>query len=155
MIEEHMGDWTDIAFGSIYFALGKLADEGFVDMIATERQGRRPSRSIYEITPAGRAEFLNLLRQVWTRPQRQHFILDLGLFFIDSLPREEVADYLAQKLTWLEAVRDHLAGHKDENMARGEVPRVAGAIFDHSLAHLEAELEWTREVLDQVLSGVY
>jgi len=30
IIEEHMGDWTSIAFGSIYFALDKLAEEGFV-----------------------------------------------------------------------------------------------------------------------------
>ena len=26
IIEEHMGDWTSIAFGSIYFALDKLAE---------------------------------------------------------------------------------------------------------------------------------
>ena len=25
-----MGDWTSIAFGSIYFALRKLAEEGFI-----------------------------------------------------------------------------------------------------------------------------
>jgi Fe2+ or Zn2+ uptake regulation protein len=35
IIEEHMGDWTSIAFGSIYFALDKLAKEGFVEKVAT------------------------------------------------------------------------------------------------------------------------
>ena len=28
IIEEYMGDWTDIKFGSIYFALSRLNDEG-------------------------------------------------------------------------------------------------------------------------------
>jgi len=28
VIEDHMGDWTSIAFGSIYFALGKLTEIG-------------------------------------------------------------------------------------------------------------------------------
>ncbi len=27
LIEDRMGDWTSIAFGSIYFALSKLAEE--------------------------------------------------------------------------------------------------------------------------------
>ena len=44
IIEEHMGDWTNIAFGSIYFALGKLAEEGMIEKIATEKEGNRPSR---------------------------------------------------------------------------------------------------------------
>jgi DNA-binding PadR family transcriptional regulator len=30
IIEEHTGDWTSIAFGSIHFALRKLAEEGFI-----------------------------------------------------------------------------------------------------------------------------
>ena len=45
-----MGDWTNIAFGSIYFALGKLSEEGFIEKVATEQQGGRPSREVYQIT---------------------------------------------------------------------------------------------------------
>lgn len=53
IIEEHMGDWTSIAFGSIYFALGKLSEEGLIEKVATEKEGNRPSRSIYQITEGG------------------------------------------------------------------------------------------------------
>ena len=53
IIEDHMGDWTNIAFGSIYFALKKLAEEGFVERAAVEREGNRPSRTVYQLTPAG------------------------------------------------------------------------------------------------------
>ena len=62
IIEEHMGDWTSVAFGSIYFALDKLAEERFVEKIAVEQKGNRPSRSVYQMTAAGRDEFLRLLR---------------------------------------------------------------------------------------------
>ena len=44
-IERKMGDWTSIAFGSIYFALRKLSDEGLVERTEEERHGNRPSRS--------------------------------------------------------------------------------------------------------------
>ena len=94
IIEEHMGDWTSIAFGSIYFALGKLSEEGLIKMVATEKTGNRPSRSIYQITEAGRAEFLRLLREVWNEPERQYFAIDVGLAFMNALPAEEIKGYL-------------------------------------------------------------
>jgi len=40
-----------------YFALGKLSEEGLIENGATEKAGNRPSRSVYQITEAGRAEF--------------------------------------------------------------------------------------------------
>jgi len=87
IIEEHMGDWTSIAFGSIYFALGKMSEEGLIKKVATEKEGNRPSRSIYQITATGRKEFLRLLREVWSEFERQYFGIDIGLAFMSALPR--------------------------------------------------------------------
>ena len=36
IIEDHMGDWTSIAFGSIYFALDKLSKEEFIEKVGVE-----------------------------------------------------------------------------------------------------------------------
>ena len=63
IIEEHMSDWTSIAFGSIYFALDKLEEENFVEKVEVKQAGKRPSRSVYQITKSGRKEFLRLLRE--------------------------------------------------------------------------------------------
>ena len=82
IIESHMGDWTSIAFGSIYFALDKLSDEGLVERASVEQHGNRPSRSIFRITGKGREEFLRLLRKTWNEVERSYFDLDIGLFFI-------------------------------------------------------------------------
>ena len=155
IITEHMGDWTSIAFGSIYFALRKLAEEGFVEKVATEKAGSRPSRSIYQITEAGRAEFLRLLRAVWGKVERHYFAFDVGLFFMEALPVGEVKGYLRERAARLEAVVEHLVAHRAEQLASEGVPRFASAIFDHSLAHFQAELTWTREVLDKVERGEY
>ena len=155
IIEEHMGDWTSIAFGSIYFALGKLADEGFIKKVATEQEGSRPSRSIYQITEAGQAEFLRLLRQVWGKIERHYFAFDVGLFFTEALPIEEITGYLRERVAQLEAIVQHVTAHRDEQLAREEVPCLAAAIFDHSLAHFQAELAWTQDLLDNVERGEY
>lgn len=37
IIEEHMSDWTSIAVGSIYFAIDKLAEEGFIEKTSVEQ----------------------------------------------------------------------------------------------------------------------
>ena len=155
IIEEHMGDWTSIAFGSIYFALGKLAEEGFIEKIATEKEGGRPSRSIYQITEAGREEFLRLLREIWGEVERRYFAFDVGLFFMEALPAEEVRGYLRGRVAQLEATVQHVAAHRAERLADERVPRLAGPIFDHTLAHLQAELAWTEDLLAKVEQGEY
>jgi DNA-binding PadR family transcriptional regulator len=155
LIEERMGDWTSIAFGSIYFALDKLTEEGFAERIAIEQAGSRPSRSVYQITEAGRTEFLALLRQVWRELERQQYAVDLALFFVQALPLEEVKGYLDTRIVHLEAMLQKLTDHRAEQLQVPEIPRLATAIFDHSLAHLGAELAWTKDLLDKVHRGAY
>jgi DNA-binding PadR family transcriptional regulator len=155
IIEDRMGDWTNIAFGSIYYALDRLAEEELIEKVGTEQEGGRPSRTVYGITAAGREEFLRLLREVWSEVERQYFTFDIGLTFMKALDVEEVKRYLRQRLGQLEAILEHLQVHQAEQMAHDEVPRLAAAVFDHSRAHFEAELGWTRNLLDKVEQGFY
>lgn len=153
MIEEHMGDWTSIAFGSIYFALDKLDDEKFIEKVEVEQEGKRPSRSIYQLTPAGRDEFLRLLREEWRQVERQYFSIDICLFFLEMLPIEEVKNYLKVRQSALHNALEYLRSHRNEQLALPEVPRLATAIFDHTLVHTQAELKWVSDLLQKVKSG--
>ena len=155
VIEDHMGDWTSIAFGSIYFALDKLSKEGFVEKVSVEQEGKRPSRSVYQITDTGRAEFMRLLREGWQDVERQYFELDICLFFMRYLPLDEAKDYLRRRQIILEHSLSEVQNHRDEQLAIPEVPALAGAIFDHTLVHTEAELRWVSDLLEKMESGEY
>ncbi len=155
IIEEHMSDWTSIAFGSIYFALDKLAEEGFVEKIGVEQPGKRPSRSVYQISESGRQEFLRLLRESWLAVEQEFYAIDICLFFLESLPREEVVNYLQARKQKLDQVLDHIEKHREEQLANPQVPAMARAIFNHSLAHSRAEAAWLEEVLAGMKSGHY
>jgi DNA-binding PadR family transcriptional regulator len=150
IIEEHMGDWTNIAFGSIYFALKKLSEEGFIEKVGTEQEEGRPSRTIYQITEAGQAEFLHLLREVWREVERHYYATDIGLAFIEALPSEEVKGYLRGRIVQLENTIQHLDEHKKEILALEKIPRKAAAVFAHSQVHFAAELAWTRDLLTEI-----
>jgi DNA-binding PadR family transcriptional regulator len=142
LIEQHMGDWTSIAFGSIYFALAKLAKEGLVRKVSVGKAGNRPSRTVYGITDAGRKEFRRLLEDLWRSPERQFFSFDLALFFRLELPQKKIRRYLEQRIAHTQQALQHLSRHKTEGMSNPQIPRIARAIFDHTLAHLEAEMRW-------------
>jgi DNA-binding PadR family transcriptional regulator len=155
IIEEHMSDWTSIAFGSIYFALDKLAAEGFVEQVEVEQKGKRPSRSVYQVTESGREEFLRLLRESWQQVERQYFSVDICLFFLETLPLDEIKNYLRMRQATLQTMLEHIQSHRDEQMALPEIPQLAAAIFDHTLVHTQAELSWVTDLLQKLESGVY
>jgi DNA-binding PadR family transcriptional regulator len=157
LIEHVMGDWTNIAFGSIYFALKKLAEEGFIEKIGTEQEGGRPSRTVYQITDAGREEFVRLLREVWGNVERQTFGFDIGLSFMSALPIEEVKEHLRKRITHLEHILQYLDAHQTEELADTDhVPtHLASTVFDHHRRHLQVELDWTRDLLQNVEQGLY
>jgi DNA-binding PadR family transcriptional regulator len=153
IIEEHMSDWTSIAFGSIYFALDKLAEEHFVEKIGVEKEGKRPSRSVYQITESGRDEFLRLLRSVWSEMERQYFALDIGIAFMEALPLTAIKGYLGKRAAQLENILEHINAHQQEILAGNGVPRYAVAIFNHSRLHLQAELTWVKDFLTKIERG--
>ena len=142
IIEDHMADWTSIAFGSIYFALNKLSEEELIEKVATEQDGNRPSRTIYQITEAGEKEFMRLLREQWKTVEQQYFDFDIALFFQEYLSSAEISEILDKKIQTVKIIIDHISEHRKETLSDPEVPEIAASIFSHSLVHMKAELEW-------------
>lgn len=147
IIGQEMGDWTDIAFGSIYFALDGLAKDGFITGETKESSERRPSRIVYTITETGRTEYLRLLREIWQSDARDYSPLDIGIAFLRDLPRDEVRGYLAGRIAGMETGLGYLRAHEAETMADPDVPAESRFIFSHARYRMEAELAWAREVL--------
>lgn len=150
IIEERMGDWADIKFGSIYFALKTLFGKGFVTKRTSEREAGRPERQIYAITDAGRKEFGRLLRKMWDTVDMPRFDFDLALFFISSLSQDEVRRYLADRIAYVEKAIGYLSNHMAEIRAQEYIPPVAQALIGHSDAHFRAEYEWLRDLRDNL-----
>jgi len=147
IIETEMGDWANVAAGSIYFALDKMAADALIEEKEVSQDGGRPARTIYGITAAGRAEFERLLRETWGSIDRQSFPLDIGVAFMECLSREELRSFLEARERALTGILSGLKEHRKEVEGSPEVPVQARFIFSHHHCHLQAELDWTREVL--------
>lgn len=142
-IQRNMGNWTDIKFGSIYHALKKLVDRGSVQVVGEEHQIGRPDRTIYRITPRGREEMRSLLNQLLSRFQRTYFEFDIGLFFAARMPEEELSGHLEKRLAAINAFVRRLGQVKNLPIHK-TLPKISEVIVDHTIYHMNAELEWAR-----------
>jgi len=150
IIQKEMGDWTNIAFGSIYFALAQLAKEGFVSQGKPFKSASRPARIMYEITEKGEKEFMSRLVDVWKKHEHQYFPIDIGLFFSNFIKIEEMKKYLKKQMLIIRMALAHVKKHQDEELKRENVPPIAEAIFSHTLHHMRAEYHWLKEVSGKI-----
>jgi DNA-binding PadR family transcriptional regulator len=61
----------NIKWGSFYTVVQNLDKHGFIAPTGSDRDGRRPERTVYTITPEGRDELLDWLRELVAVPQAE------------------------------------------------------------------------------------
>ena len=84
-------------YGSLYAVVESLRKHGLILARETTREGRRPERTVYEITTAGIEEFEDSLAELLSTPVRDFTSLEAGLSLMASLPPEEVARLLDER----------------------------------------------------------
>src|SRR5256714_7703179 len=68
--------------GSIYDTVERLEAGGFIKSQETSREGRRPERTVYAITEAGREETRDWLSELLTQPVSDYPQFPAGLAFM-------------------------------------------------------------------------
>ncbi|MEP6775123.1 MAG: helix-turn-helix transcriptional regulator [Chloroflexota bacterium] len=138
-IEHNLSTCTDLKKPTAYLALERLAKRGLINEQEV-REGRRPPRKVYTITPEGEAEFTRLLALNLSTYTPSKFPQDLGLAFADALPPDQVVQLLEQRRVML--------GEELEAARRTPPhPGTLQLLVEHSIVHLESELEWLDKVI--------
>src|SRR5918911_235056 len=89
-------------YSSLYSVVEVLEREGLILPLETRREGRRPERTIYGLTEAGRAEFLTWLRELLREPVKEYTQFAAGLSFLPALPPDEAVALLEERARHLE-----------------------------------------------------
>src|SRR5918911_633014 len=76
-------------YGSLYAVVEALQKHGLITPRETTREGRRPERTVYEITEAGVTEFEDWLAELLSTPVRDFTSLEAGLSPVPGLPPHE------------------------------------------------------------------
>ena len=139
-------------YGSLYTVVEALQQQELIVAQETEREGRRPERTVYRLTDAGRMELIDWVSELLSRPAKEFTRFEAGLSLAAVLPPEDVAALLTQRCNLLEIVISQEQSTLQLVEQRG-LPRLFVIESEYLLAMREAELAWTRKLADEIRSG--
>lgn len=138
-IVERLEDYVDIKFGSIYYAIKKSVENGWVKRVGTEKESGNPERYVYEILPAGKKHYKKLLKQYFDT-NFIHFDVDIVLMFFDNLTEEQKEQFLEERTV---LIKDKIDSIK-EKIEKDAVDNSYRHILSYLEHHLKAELSWLK-----------
>jgi DNA-binding PadR family transcriptional regulator len=142
---DHAELWADVYVGSLYGALKRLANEGLVREVRTERVGNRPERTIYEITTDGRRALSVLREQALRQLDHHNDPFDLALTQSRDLPEEVLTQIAEHRLAGLR-VEESSMRHRAEtaDIYLNESERM---VLRHHIERVAAEIRWHEELI--------
>lgn len=139
-------------YGSLYTVVEALLQHGLIAAQETEREGRRPERTVYRLTDIGRMELIDWISELLSTPFKEFTRFEAGLSLAGVLPPEDVASLLTQRCGRLEMEIAQMRSMLQLVQQRG-LKRVFLVESEYVLAMREAELAWTRAIVDEIRSG--
>jgi DNA-binding PadR family transcriptional regulator len=138
-----------VAHGSLYHTVGRLTEQGLIEPVETSREGRRPERTVYAITEAGRDEARARLREFIMRPVQEYPAFGMALAFVSMLPPAEAATLLDRRTVKLEA---KLAAHDSvmDSLSKQGLSRMAVIEVEFVNSRLRAELDYVRALSEDI-----
>ena len=140
--------WADVPVGSLYGALKRLAHEGLVREVRTERVGNRPERTVYEITREGHRALDAVRDQALRELVLRNDPFDLALAQSRDLPEETLTQIVDHRLAGLRLQESSLC-HRAEtaDIYLNEAERL---VLRHLIERAAAEVRWHEELLGRM-----
>jgi DNA-binding PadR family transcriptional regulator len=150
----NVGEWGGVSVGALYRELRGLEAEGLVFAVRTEQVGRRPARTVYEITREGRLELGMLRERAITVLHYGSDPLGVALAFAGTGgDREELAGWLQGRREMLAIAAGQIRADRERLTARGHVDPVEATVMRRGELLAEAEVRWHDEFA-KVLAGL-
>ncbi|MER6989665.1 PadR family transcriptional regulator [Saccharopolyspora hirsuta] len=120
---------------SVYQTIDRLLRAELIAVRETARDERRPERTVYEITEAGRETLRTWTAEMLTSPAREFPEFPAALATAMVLTPDEVATGLAKRAA---ALKTSLAADRESLRAVPELPRLFLLDEEHSIAVRES-----------------
>jgi DNA-binding PadR family transcriptional regulator len=89
-------------YGSLYSVVESLVRHKLIEVRETVREGKRPERTIYAITDAGRIEFVDWLSELLALPVKEYLQFEAALSLMPALSPDEVVRLFETRLMRLD-----------------------------------------------------
>lgn len=143
-MDERVGNYVDIKFGSIYYVIKKGLKNGWIARTGSKKKTGAPERVIYELLPEGRQRYKSLLKKYFNKV-RLHFDIDFILMFYNSLSDEQKEHFIEDRKYLVEenllSIREKITNDKSVPAGNTQIH-----LYKYLENHLKAEQAWLRSL---------
>lgn len=152
MRERYVDTRVKLRAGSLYHTVERLRELGHVEVVDTRRDGRRPERTVYAMTAAGRDAFEQRGRELLGDVVQEFPAYLSGLAVVDELGRDIALLELEHRVLRLRAAVASDRTVLDGLRAEG-TPEVYWLDWRYATAQRAFELAWTEQLVDDLRTG--
>ncbi len=139
-------------YGSLYTVVDSLAKHGLIEAVEARREGRRPERTVYRLTDAGRIRLDAWMSELLARPVKEYPQFEAALSLLPVLHPDTVAELLRTRIGILDQEIARERAMLDTAHKAG-LPRLLLIEGEYHLALRETELSWVRGLADDLEAG--
>jgi DNA-binding PadR family transcriptional regulator len=166
--QRHKHESIKLRYGSLYAVIDLLTARGLIEPVETSRGGRRPERTTYTLTSAGRECLRDWMHELLAEPAKEFPQFEAGLCLLPVLAPDETvtllrdrAIRLTETIAQMKLQHATIAGQKMPDMdgPEAQLPspllgRKFPAIFlvenEYRLALLSAELDFVNDLVRRI-----
>jgi DNA-binding PadR family transcriptional regulator len=139
-------------YGSLYGVVETLERRGLISARETVREGRRPERTVYEITDTGSRELVDWLSELVSTPAKEYLQFEAALSLLAVLSPEESVTLLGDRAI---ALRLRVAKRRAarESAESAGLPRLFLIEDEYAQMLDEAELDWVGRLIKDIEGG--
>jgi DNA-binding PadR family transcriptional regulator len=136
---------------SLYQTIDRLLRNRLIAVRETARGEKRPERTIYELTEAGREAMLVWMREMLATPAHEFPAFPAALAYLPLLAPEDAQAQLDRRAHALAAELGRIDA--ELRSATGRIPRLFLVEMEYLHAMLHTELAWVRSIIDDLGAG--
>lgn len=150
--ERRKDETVRLNFGSLYSVVEGLEKRGLIEAASTEREGNRPTRTVYRITDDGATEAVDWLSDLVRTPVKEFPQFEAALSFLPLLPPDDVARLLRMRAASVRTTLTSLETTVDEARRQG-LPRIFTLEAEYEIGLLRAELDFVVGLEQSITDG--
>jgi|SRR5581483_3694722 len=145
-------DSIKFRYGSLYTVIDLLLRRGYVTARETAREGKRPERTVYEISPSGRDELHAWMVDLIGAPAKEYPQFEAALCLLPVLPPDEALALLRRRL---ELIEDNAAvlARQIEQIGAANFPGLFLVEGEYRLAMMRAEQQFVADLIRRIEGG--
>jgi len=152
--ERRKDESVRLNFGSLYSVVDSLVKHVLIEASSTERDGNRPTRTVYKITDAGATEAIDWLTELVRTPVKEFPQFEAALSFLPLLGPDDVVRLLRLRLTSLDRQVAGIEASLADARAMG-LPAIFSLESDYELAIVRAERAFVATLTESIADGSF